>query len=117
MSQDAARQSELDAMAGRVGRLTPHDRPKPPVPPMRPLDVEPVEQGPHAPDPDAALWVSSERREAMKRAEAEDGPETYAERQRRLDDERHHAGVARLLEAERRYRDHRDEQDRERTSR
>jgi hypothetical protein len=82
---------------------------------MAPLDVEPVEQGPHAPDPDALLWTSpAAKAAAIKRAEAIDAAETYQERQRREDDERHRAGVRRMLEAERRYRDHRDQEDEER---
>jgi hypothetical protein len=95
-------------------KMTPHPRPLPPLPPMRQLDVEPVEQGPHGPDPDALLWTSPERLAAIKRAEAIDAAETYQERQRREDEERHRAGVRRMLEAERRYRDHRDQEDEER---
>lgn len=98
-------------------RMTPHT-PKPPPQTMRPLDVEPVPQSPHrttdALPNDAALWMSPERRAAIERAEATDAEETYQERQRREDEERHRAGVARMLAAERRSRDRRDAEDVER---
>jgi hypothetical protein len=82
------------------------------------LDRPPVEQGPHAPDPDALLWASPEAKAAaIKRAEAIDADETYQERQRREDEDRHRRGVARMLEAERRWRDHRDAADEERVRR
>lgn len=52
---------------GRMNGRTP----APPPQTMRPLDVEPVEQGPHRAN-DAALWMSPERIAAIRRAEAID---------------------------------------------
>lgn len=74
-------------------------------------------------DPDALLWHSAQAKAAaVKRAEAIDGPEqreeaarrTYAERQAAIDADRHRRGLERMLAAERRSRDARDEQDEER---
>lgn len=127
MSQVPSRQAELAGMAGN-GRMTPHPRPLPPQT-MRALDPEPVPQGPHAssepapldadaPPPDGrAVW---ERRQALARQEAmteEASRREWADIQRREDDERHRRGVARMLAAEKHYRDHRDAEDERRTSR
>jgi hypothetical protein len=105
MSQVPERQRELEGL-GTVSdpRRTPRTPAPPPQNPMQPM-----------PDPNAALWQSPERLAAIRRNEAEDGPEAWVERQRRADEVRHREGLARVLEAERRYRDHRDAKDAERT--
>jgi hypothetical protein len=66
--QDQAELAELRGSPAMNGRT-----PKPPPQIMRSLDREPVE-GPHQAN-DAALWISPERREAIRRAEAADAAE------------------------------------------
>jgi hypothetical protein len=111
--QTGERSREIEGL-GTVGnpRMTPHDRPKPPQT-MAPLDVEPVEQGPHADD--SHLWMSPERIAAIRRAEAVDAEDaerlSYAERQRAIDDARHRAGIARLARVQQEARERRDQED------
>jgi hypothetical protein len=107
---------DLAALPGLTSprRMTPHT-PALPKQTMRPLDRAPVEQGPHAPDPAGLLWVSAQRIEAIRKAEAADAEDAarlaYAERQRLEDEERHRAGVRRMLRAEEISRNRRDQED------
>jgi hypothetical protein len=84
-------------------RMTPHDRPKPPVPPMAPIvgprhtsgtgkpgdpfvleDETPRPGPPPKADADALLWTSPERIAALRRAEEADREEARKARRARM---------------------------------
>jgi hypothetical protein len=108
-------QSELAELRG-APKLTPRSPRNPPVHPMAPM---PASKDDDAPELTAGETVL-QRRLALTSQEGmafEIARREWLQRGRADDEARHRAGVARMLEAERRSRERRDQEDEERRRR